>query len=150
MGKSGPPRMPTVLLVKRGSKVPATRTEEPIPDLSAPDRPDWLLLLAGELWDRLVPQLEDMGVLGRCDSVVLERYCQNYAMWRGDVAWLRERDPEDGGYNQVGRRALALSDSLRKDERELGLTPAARAGLAKEKVNPLENRGKWKRNKEGA
>ena len=42
----------------------------------------------------------------------------------------------------VSQAAIRLADQLLKLEREFGLTPSARAGLARPKDNPNENRGK--------
>jgi len=55
---------------------------EPIPQMGAPEVPDWLHRWAKELWAFMVPQLEEMGVIGRCDMVDLVALCQSWARWR--------------------------------------------------------------------
>lgn len=59
------------------------------------------------MWDRVAPELERMGILGRIDHAALEAYCVAYRRWREDPK------PTNG----AELRAWAV---------QLGLTPAAR------------------------
>ncbi len=147
MGARGPAPTPTAVLKLRGSWLAKDRTGEPEPSHDRPRCPAWLDSCAKNLWRRLIPQLEAMGVLGTCDRNAVARYCLTFSKWRraetflmkhGDTATVRgELKP----YPQV-KMAMALADQLLKLEREFGLTPSARARLAKPKDNPNENRGK--------
>ena len=134
----GPPKTPTNILNMRGSWRGGARDKEPEPDRSVPECPEWLLDDAKSKWVELVPQLAAMGVLGTCDRGALARYCQLWARWRAV-------EEAGGDTNQ----SLKLSAALIRLEKEFGLTPAARAGLAVEKADPQENRGKGRFFKSG-
>lgn len=80
---SGRRPKPTALRIIEGnrSKTPLN-LNEPRPDPVAPACPDWLHRWAKEMWAWIVPQLEAMGVIGRCDLVDLVALCQSWARWR--------------------------------------------------------------------
>lgn len=80
---SGRRPKPTALKVIEGNlgRRPLN-TNEPKPDPVAPECPDWLHKHAKELWAWVVPQLEQMGVIGRCDLTLLVALCQSWARWR--------------------------------------------------------------------
>ena len=63
----------------RGRRAP--NPNEPQPEAGAPDCPDWLHPWAKEMWAWIVPQLERMGVIGRCDVFDLVALCQSWARW---------------------------------------------------------------------
>ncbi len=154
MGRRGPQKTPTKVLNMRGSWRGKAREDEPEAPQGRPRCPAWLRREAKNAWARLIPQLDEMGVLGMCDRNALARYCQMYAKWRvaeefvaahtegvfvvrngdGSVKEVRE-------YPQVAQ-AIRYGEQLLRLEREFGLTAAARASLAVEKANPQENRGK--------
>ena len=154
MGRRGPARTPTNVLRMRGSWLAKEREDEPQPKRERPICPKWLRLEAKRAWRRLIPQIDGMGILGKCDRGVLARYCQTYAKWReaeeflaknGDIYAVRDKAgavTEFRQYPQVST-AIRLSDHLLRIEKEFGLTAAARANLAKPKEkDPHENRGK--------
>lgn len=155
MGERGPARTPTRLLDLRGSWRAKLRKDEPQPDRSRPQCPRWLRTEAKRAWKRLVPQLEAMGVLARCDRNALARYCQTFAKWRECEEWLMQNGSvfpiKDGSGQPVGlgefpqvARAMRLGEQLLRLEKQFGLTPSARAGLAIDHHNPFENRGRRK------
>lgn len=129
----GPPKVPTNVLAMRGSPLAGNRANEPVADRTRPRRPDWLGKGAKNIWRRLVPQLEAMGVLAICDRNALARYCDLVDRYI-QVSTTRM----EGQLNVL----LKLTPVLIRLEREFGLTPSARAGLSIETVNPRENRGK--------
>lgn len=103
---------------------------------ACPERPGWLTPDAGDMWERVTPELERLGVLGRIDLGALAAYCEAWATWR---AARRLLDAEgvvvkgkDG--NPVRNPALlaanAASSELRAWAIQLGLTPAARQRMA--------------------
>ena len=128
---------------------PDVRVNEPKPSSERPACPAWLRLEAKRVWKELVPQLEAMGVLGKCDRLALGRYCQVFAKWREAEQFLADSDQKNvkgylirlGPY-ELASLAIRYGDQLLRLEREFGLTPSARAGLAKPKDNVDENRGK--------
>jgi len=130
MGRRGPARTPTKVLALSGSWRAKSRTDEPPADGKTPICPAWLGKHAKTTWRYIVPRLADMGVLGSTDRNTLARYCQLFVRWR---------EAEASGDVTL---SIKLSAHLLKLEREFGLTPSARAGLAKPKDNPHENRGK--------
>jgi len=102
---------------------------------------------AQRLWKTLVPQLEAMGVLGKCDRNALARYCQLCARYEALEKFLAEHG--EVAESESGSRArpeaslsLKIAAELLRLEGQFGLTPSARAGLARPKENPRENRGK--------
>jgi len=161
MGRRGPAKTPTKVLELRGSWRAHRRRGEPEPDRSRPRCPAWLHREAKRAWRELIPRLEEMNVLARCDRNALARYCQLLALWRQANEWIMQHgdiypDKDSRGrivgtkeYPQVAR-AVRLSGELLRLEREFGLTPSARAGLATERSDPDENRGKWLRVMRGA
>lgn len=145
--------MPTPKLKQRGSRRAKARKGEPQPDPSVPECPRWLSAVARDVWADLVPQLAQMGVLGRCDRNALTRYCQMFAEWRQVTKFLMDneetqmmRDKSGMFTKQVERpqvkRSERLASQLLALERQFGLTPSARADLAVPVQNPDENRGK--------
>jgi P27 family predicted phage terminase small subunit len=117
-----------------GRKVP---TPPPF-ERYAPEPPDWLPVLAREMWDRTVPDLEALSLLKNADLAVLTSFC---------VAWdqLARSVPlysELGGMLIVNKRsgvvkanpAVALARAAIRDllacGRELGCSPSAEAAVA--------------------
>ena len=73
---------PTSLKVLEGN--PGKRQlnrNEPKPDASVPKCPAWLSREAKREWKRLVPFLEQAGLLTQIDRAAFAGYCQSYADW---------------------------------------------------------------------
>lgn len=87
---------------------------EPAP--GAPECPDWLVGDAREEWERIVPELDRLGVLTRVDNSVLIGHCATYGEI---VATVKAGEPLKS----------SLLGQMRAFACELGLTPAARAKL---------------------
>lgn len=134
--KPGPKRTPTPDLKIRGSRW-ANRPGEPESDGLVPQCPDWLVdPVAVAEWERLVPTLEDRGILDSgMDAQSLAWYCQVFA----DLL-SAQRDISENGImyvtdkgNEVQRPAVGVRNKLlaelRQFQSEFGLTPSARAGL---------------------
>ena len=140
MGKRGPAATPTETLKLRGSWRADVRKNEPQPEKGRPKCPKWLRPKAKMYWKRLVPQLDDMGILTLVDGNALARYCQTMAKWREAEEFLASHGElypvkDEGGnvlrfkqYPQVST-AIKLADQALRLEQQFGLTPAARAGL---------------------
>ncbi|MHC4138045.1 MAG: phage terminase small subunit P27 family [Planctomycetota bacterium] len=100
----------------------------------------WLDKEAKAAWRRLVPQLDNMGVLTRVDGNALARYCRLWSRWKKAEEFLMERGEvylakDQNGqlkdvkpYPQV-RIAAQLTEQLLRLEAQFGLTPASRARL---------------------
>lgn len=152
MGKRGPAKTPTAALKLHGSRLVDGRDGEPQPPEGWPARPDRLSDGGREVWGRLLPQLDDMGVLTQVDGPSLARYCEMTIRFWELNAWIRENGETYTGVNAQGTLfvrqypQVAIAAQLAKDmlriEQEFGLTPASRAGLKVEKptVDDLESK----------
>lgn len=140
MGRRGPPKQPTALKIARGN--PGKRPlndREPKPPSGIPDTPDGLTELAKAHWDRVVPALDQMGVLTRTDGIALETYCREWARWRSahektekmPMVPLKDKSGEVIGFveSPYSKLATKLAPILQKYEREFGLTPSSRADI---------------------
>ena len=148
MGKRGPPRTPKKILDLHGSRLAKERINEPEPapeDQGAPTRPKALDKHPGarSVWNHIAPILERQGTLSKADREPLAHYCVMCAQW-----WAAAKTVEEEGAVIIERREtettssetckshpevsrmIRLSGELRKLERLLGITAAARAGLA--------------------
>ncbi len=153
MVKKGRKPLPNKLKVLRGN--PGRRSlpeREPQPEQGAPKPPDWLDEDAQEEWQRVVPELDNIGLLTKVDGFVLEAYCCCYSGWKkaqGKVAVLgeiyapaRKKAPrylQQNPYLSVALKYLSLARTFAS---ELGLSPASRVGLTSPDKNdpddPLE------------
>lgn len=77
MGKRGPPPLPTAVKKLRGTleKSRELGRNEMAPPPGVPVRPDWLDDEAAAEWDRVVPELESLGMLAVIDRARLADYC---------------------------------------------------------------------------
>lgn len=153
MGKRGPAKTPTPVLQLRGSWRADTRDGEPQGPEGTPECPARLLDEARQIWDEIVPILDNMGVLTLADGNALTRYCSMFVRWWKAEEFLQKNGDSypiyqttKGGelvYDKNGRKILrymqqwpqvsiakSLNASLLRLEQEFGLTPAARAGLS--------------------
>jgi len=114
MGKRGPaPRPAEVTRIygdNSGRKPPNQPPRVGLP----PKAPEWLTPMAVEFWERTVPLLDQMFVLGASDFAVLEQAAVLYSRWRVAV--------EDGDDRLIKQFAAQLLPVLGK----LGMTPADR------------------------
>lgn len=151
-GTRGPRPTPTAEIERRGGRPrdKGRADREPKPDKYAgtPAAPPHVAAHPYSLhaWDTLAPQLHLSGVLSKADPMTLARYCVLWAVWReassfvllhGSAFPLRARGlaPDRPGpltgfrsYPQA-RTMMQAAAALLPLERELGLTPAARARL---------------------
>lgn len=138
MGARGPCPLPTNILTLRKSWKAATRTGEPVAD-GMPDCPD-IPDDAAEIWAELIPMLDRLQVLGEIDGGTLERYCRYAALWRKAVAVCEQPGgsvtvTEKGMSDSAEfRQMVKLGQELLKIEQQFGMTPSARARLAKPKA----------------
>ncbi len=111
---------PTPTALKKLAGNPGKRaynTQEIEPTLGAPACPAWLTGHAREEWNRIVPELDRLGVLTTVDNSVLIGHCATY----GEIAdTVEAKQPLKS----------SLLGQMRAYACELGLTPAARAKLA--------------------
>lgn len=137
MGKRGPAKTPTRLRVLRGEKRPSqiNYLEPQVPAPSSFVAPDTLDEAGKAIWDTTVAALAPSKVLGETDLVALAHYCEAEARYQEAVNMLRRSGPMIRGRNgefvanPLHRIVRDNDAAVRAYARELGLTPAARAGL---------------------
>jgi P27 family predicted phage terminase small subunit len=140
MGRRGPAPTPTAVKVRRGETRPShLNLTEPQPRLGAMPAPAELSTEAKVIWRRVVRDAPK-GQIVPLDGFVLAMFCEAYVRWqrasaaygdsigvlkgrgRGEQATLWVKNP----LHQIVRDNAA---EVRLLARELGLSPAARAGL---------------------
>lgn len=105
-------------------------------------------MVARREWDRIVPLLEELGILSRVDGTALAIYCVTYARW---VRACDEINGEPGmtettgsGAEKVGPFVQIAASAERDMARmlvEFGCTPSSRSRISvpdRKPVDPLE------------
>lgn len=137
MGIRGPAPKPTMIKMIQGNpgKRPLNHNE-PQPDLSAPECPEYLDAVARVEWDRLVKILLAMRVLTEADYIALGNLCQAYSTLIDAQKKLSKAGilyKTKSGYIQqspllgIVNSQMALINALL---RELGLTPSSRTRVS--------------------
>lgn len=136
MSRPGPAPKPSHLKVMQGTYRPDRAPKnEPKPEPSTPSCPTWLHAEAKREWRRIVPHLEQLGLLAQIDRAALAAYCQLYARW-----WEAEREIKVHGLTQITetgyvaqRPEVGISANALKQMRaylaEFGLTPSSRSRI---------------------
>lgn len=136
--------MPRAIRILEGNR--QKRKIPPSVDVPAemPDCPDHLDATAKDEWQRIAPQLLELGVLGRIDRAALAQYCQSYSRWVHAEKRLRRTGMIDreGKLNPLVRVINDAWDQMRRALVEFGMTPSSRARLRgngdAKKADPLE------------
>ena len=147
-----PPRLPTRLKLLRGERRPSRlNRHEPQPRSRRPRMPLDLSPTAKAVWRRVLREMGATGVITAVDADILRAYCEAVSRYAYAAALLEQEGPliRSGAgarrgelvknpLHQVVRDNALL---LRALARELGLSPAARAGLSAhrpEEIDPFE------------
>lgn len=133
MGKRGPAPKPTNLRRLHGDRADRINTDEPQPDTADVERPDWVLGVAAEVWDRLAPDLIRKHVLTAWDVDAFAAFCAAVAVNR--AAWVDvevDRHEDDGGkrHSAAWKKARESSQLITMLGSRFGLTPSDRAQLS--------------------
>jgi P27 family predicted phage terminase small subunit len=143
MGKGGRPPKPTALHVLNGNpsklNLKKRETTEPKPKPIAPKRPAWVTGEGKRMWDKLVPELERLGLFtavdgeafaAACHSWGTYVYCQKYLKKNGLTY---EYENKSGAVNEIERPEVKIGqkalDHFRAFCSEFGLTPASRTRI---------------------
>lgn len=127
-------RKPTPTAIKMLNGNPGKRPfdpDEPQPETTAPEAPDFLSDVAREEWDRLVPELVELGLISQLSRATIAAYCQAYGRWRLAEEILRIESPvlvgEKGGLYQNPWLAVANKciEQMQKISAEFGMTPSS-------------------------
>ena len=159
MGRRGPKKTPKDVLEKRGSwrakdvkkkRAPKKRAvkKKPVQKISIikvgrnedpgaynrPAMPQYVTGVARKEWKRIVPILEQMGILAECDRTMLALYCKVFAEWREADELCNSLLIKTKNKNIIQHPALSIRtnawERLKKICTEFGLSPSARTGLA--------------------
>lgn len=99
----------------------------------APDCPVWLDDIARAEWERVIPELERMGVMTPVDSMLLASYCRAYSQWvkcelQVEADGLMIAGPQGNPVlHPAARHAAKLLQEVRKAASEFGFSPASRS-----------------------
>jgi P27 family predicted phage terminase small subunit len=114
---------------------PLNEREPPAPQ-GVPACPDWLTDEAKAEWERVIPELQMMGLLSTADRAALAAYCTAWGRWVEAEAMVRKlgtivKSPEKGfpmksPYLTIADQAL---ETMRKLMVEFGLTPSSRSRI---------------------
>lgn len=134
--RAGRPPKPTHLKVIEGNPGKRPLAQPPKPSPEKPRCPSYLSPYAKTVWRRLVPLLDDMGILTTQDRETMAAFCQAVADFRRAVEVINEK-----GYMVQGRRkGEAVKNPMLQVKREavreiatfsamFGLSPADRVRL---------------------
>jgi P27 family predicted phage terminase small subunit len=110
--------------------------QEPVPPDGLPECPDWLCDEAKAEWQRIVPELDAMGLLSRVDRPALAAYCTGWSRWVEAELQVKKfgaivKSPEKGfpmksPYLSIADQAM---EAMRKFMVEFGLTPSSRSRI---------------------
>ena len=150
MGERGPVPIPHA---RRRNKRLSTGKRVAV---AAPEMPDDFDGEAAAEWERIVPDIEAMGLLALLDRGVLIRYCRGWANWididkklRATTLLIKGRG-ESVVRNPLWMMRSDIENTLEALGKQLGLTPAARlragvkhempeAGTGKARVTAIED-----------
>lgn len=137
---------PTSLKLLKGTQPCRINQDEPELAVAAPYRPKHLSARAKQEWDRLLPELLDKGVLTVADGNCFAEYCDAVAeieLLKKKVLLPYGRVRSDGRRSAWTVLLREASESRRRCEIELGLTPSARTRVKainpKKAANPFDS-----------
>jgi len=140
MGKGRKPT-PTNILKIRGSWRAKTRPNEPTPEVTKVEAPEFLGAREREIFDKMAEKLFDLGVLTEIDAGALTRYATILVRWMDAARQMAEgvathiaiKDDEGKVKSFMPTPPYMVfnksNEQLMKLESEFGLTPAARPRL---------------------
>lgn len=126
--KPKPPEL-KILAGTRPDRIPA---DAPAALKGRPACPDHLDVIARQEWDRIVPELEELGVLSRTDGAALVLYCSTYSRWRSALDEIKAKGllvPAKVGVRVNPAVAIAASceAQMARMLAEFGCTPSSRS-----------------------
>lgn len=141
MGQRGPAKRPAKLRLIDGARPSEVNQREPIPMQRLPEPPDDLAPEVREVWDRLVVELDAMGIASSADRDSLVCLCEAVIVHRRASELLAGTDVLMTGVmgTRVRNPALQIqrdaAATIRAFSRDFGLSPSARAGI---ETNPAD------------
>jgi P27 family predicted phage terminase small subunit len=144
----GRPRKPLKLHLLHGtSQKSRLNFDEPQPEVSIPDPPPELNGKALDEWNRVAPQLVQLGILTDLDRPGLAAYCASWAQWLEAQEELKKgvifKAPKTG-YPMVSPWVFIASAAAKQMHRfltEFGLSPASRTRIKGSAAGPKPKSG---------
>ncbi len=136
MGKRGPPPKPTAQKKAEGTyRASRASRNELAPKPGVPDRPNWLDAEGRREWDKVVPQLEALGVLATIDAAMLADYCSAQALAVKATRIYQRQGPQVTVNGQKQRHPMIkVAQEARAQARlfagEFGLSPSSRSRIS--------------------
>lgn len=143
----GRKKQPAKLKILNGNPGKRQIESEPEPTAGVPLCPAWFNEDAKEEWDRVVPELDRIGILTVVDGAVIQGHCLNYAravqceriLDEEGQTFETEHGPKKRPEATIAKECWGM---VRAFLSELGLSPAARARLgsvSKDKPDDFED-----------
>ncbi len=137
-----PAKKPTNLkMLDGGAKTHPERINknEPKPELTIPDMPDWLSKDAKAEWERFAGELHKIGCISVIDRTAFAAYCQSFSRWKA-----MEEVIQKGGFflragngTLIPHPAVGMANTSQKQMQsfmsEFGMTPVARSRISVDK-----------------
>ena len=144
MGERGPVPIPHAR--RRNKRLSTGKRIE----VAAPEMPDDLDGEAAAEWERIVPEIEAMGLIATLDRGVLIRYCRGWATWLDldqkirDIGLLVQGARDGMVRNPLWMMRSDVEATLEALGKQLGLTPAARlrAGVKHEEPQASDSKAR--------
>ncbi len=145
MAKPGPKPKPTALKLLSGVTRPdRLNLDEPVPSPNPPAPPEWLSAAALAVWDRLVAELETMGVLTSADTELYALFASTAAFYADAVRLVDTTGQlirgRDGGVvkNPAAQLVRDNGSLLARLSADLGLSPSSRSRVERVDMLPAE------------
>ncbi len=102
-----------------------------------------------ELWNKLMKQVREQGVLTKCDEALLFRYCEEWSTYKRALKELKKKENKDlmvkaksgylspNPYISMKRESSRIMKSL---ESELGFSPTSRTKVAAVPTKPDDDK----------
>lgn len=136
MGKRGPPPKPSAVKKAQGTfhKNRSARNEV-APPPGVPPRPAWLDAEGRAEWQRVVPQLQALGILSEIDGAMLADYCAAHSLSVRATKKYQREGPSVKVNGQVQRHPMIkVAQEARAQARllagEFGLSPSSRSRIS--------------------
>lgn len=137
MGRTPKPTKIKVLEGNPGQRPLNDKEPQPVPQ--APECPEWLTGEGKRMWDKLAPQLENLGLLTEIDGEAFAAACQAWNDYVESIKTIKEKGrtykyKNQGGFeNETERPEVKVAnkaiEQFRTFCREFGLTPASRTRI---------------------
>jgi len=149
--KGGRKRLPTRLHQLQGGRKKTHRPmpkNEPMPPAIIPECPEHLDEEARKEWQRMVTELEPLGMLTNLDKAIFASYCQAWSTWvfatlkvreKGLVVMASTGTPMLNPYFPIVNKA---NEQMVKALVEIGMSPSSRSRVKVEprkEANPFED-----------